>query len=227
MTASVDDRILVLGEGWFPDTRGGVARVVAELHAALRPAHDVRTLVVGPVTRQAAGVRVAADPGDRLVHRIASAARAASQEARSASVIDAHFALYAFLPLLARRFARAGFVCHFHGPWSDESRSAGEGLPRVLAKRAVERFVYRRADRLIVHSHAFERVLVERFDIGPWNIDVVPPGVDLKRFSPGDRCRARLGLGLPESAFVVASVRRLVPRMGLDVLLDSCARLPH
>jgi glycosyltransferase involved in cell wall biosynthesis len=52
---------------------------------------------------------------------------------------------------------------------------------------------------------------------------VLPPGVDLEHFVPGSRAASRDRLGLPQTAHVVVSVRRLVPRMGLDVLLEAAA----
>jgi len=56
----------------------------------------------------------------------------------------------------------------------------------------------------------------------------VPPGVDLARFHPLDgpaRAAARADLGLPADGPLVVSVSRLVPRKGMDVLIDASARL--
>ena len=44
--------------------------------------------------------------------------------------------------------------------------------------------MYRRADRVVVLSHAFKRLLVERYRITPWTIEVIRPAVDLDRFTP-------------------------------------------
>ena len=57
---------------------------------------------------------------------------------------------------------------------------------------------------------------------------VVPPGVDTQRFRPLDpaaRDAARSQLGLPVDARLVVSVSRLVPRKGMDVLVEAAARL--
>jgi phosphatidylinositol alpha-1,6-mannosyltransferase len=59
-------------------------------------------------------------------------------------------------------------------------------------------------------------------------IAVVPPGVDTERFRPAsddDRRAARARFGLDPDALVVASVSRLVPRKGMDVLILAAARL--
>jgi len=56
----------------------------------------------------------------------------------------------------------------------------------------------------------------------------VPPGVDCVRFSPltpPERTRARAALGLPAGGPLVVSVSRLVPRKGMDVLIEAAARL--
>jgi phosphatidylinositol alpha-1,6-mannosyltransferase len=56
----------------------------------------------------------------------------------------------------------------------------------------------------------------------------IPPGVDLHRFTPLDadgRSAARAELGLPADGPLVVSVSRLVPRKGMDVLVDAAARL--
>ena len=57
---------------------------------------------------------------------------------------------------------------------------------------------------------------------------VVPPGVDTERFRPLDassRSKARKSLGLPERGPLVVSVSRLVPRKGMDVLVEAVAAL--
>jgi phosphatidyl-myo-inositol dimannoside synthase len=56
----------------------------------------------------------------------------------------------------------------------------------------------------------------------------VPPGVDTSRFVPVDperRAAARVRLGLPERAPLVVSVSRLVPRKGMDVLIEAASVL--
>jgi len=57
---------------------------------------------------------------------------------------------------------------------------------------------------------------------------IVPPGVDTDRFVPLDadqRRAARRRLGLPVEGRLVVSVSRLVPRKGMDVLIQAAARL--
>jgi glycosyltransferase involved in cell wall biosynthesis len=152
--------------------------------------------------------------------------RAAGSLAGSVDVVDVHFALYALVPLYTTGLRRLPLVVHFQGPWADESRLArGQGRFTVAVKRAVERAVYRRAVTVVVLSEAFGRLVAERYGVDPKRVVVVPPGVDLDRFSPGDRLAARQRLSLPTEAFVVVSARRLEARMGLDVLLAAWGKV--
>ncbi len=60
---------------------------------------------------------------------------------------------------------------------------------------------------------------------------VVPPGVDTERFrppSPEERRATRAGLGITDADELIMSISRLVPRKGMDTLIDAAARLaPH
>ncbi|MDA8047057.1 MAG: glycosyltransferase family 4 protein [Actinomycetota bacterium] len=56
----------------------------------------------------------------------------------------------------------------------------------------------------------------------------VPPGVDVERFvplGPEEKRAVRLRLGLSADGPLVTSVSRLVPRKGMDVLVEAAARL--
>jgi phosphatidylinositol alpha-1,6-mannosyltransferase len=56
----------------------------------------------------------------------------------------------------------------------------------------------------------------------------IPPGVDLERFRPlsvSEKLDARVDLGLPKDGPLVVSVSRLVPRKGMDILIDAAAGL--
>lgn len=57
---------------------------------------------------------------------------------------------------------------------------------------------------------------------------VIPPGVDTERFRPlsaAERLAARRRLGVDDGACLVTSISRLVPRKGMDVLIEAAARL--
>lgn len=215
-------RSLVLGNEWVSTRAGGLNRYLAGLLDALGATGATSlALVVGDAPPgKAIGVsRLDAS----LPARLAAMRSAANRLAVSFDVVDVHFALYALAPLLTTRLGRLPLVVHFQGPWADES-AVGRGDKRfvVMAKRAVERAVYRRASTVVVLSEAFGRVVVGRYGVEASRVRVIPPGVDLVRFHPGDRGAARAALGFGD-VFVAVTARRLDARMGLDVLLDAWA----
>ena len=212
---SARPRILMIGMGAFPEQPGGLNRYVAGLHAAL-PEAELVTLGPGAERPRAT---IVGDRHGQLPGRLRALRRAVRSRSADADIVDAHFALTAVaaLGLLHRR----PLVVHFHGPWADEGAVEGAAGPVIAVKRALERLVYRRARLVITLSDAFAHMAAERYGIEPSRIRAIPPGLDLDWFSPGDRTAARAALGVAEDVFVVAAARRLVPRMGLDVLLAA------
>ncbi len=217
-------RVLMLGMGWFPSSVGGLDRYYRALFEQLPEASGV---VIGPAEGAPAAIAAASRHDLPLVRRLGSFWLAARRGVCGAEVVDAHFALYAAAPLLLGS-RRRPTVFHFHGPWADENAAAGDvsRVKRAL-RAALERGVLRRADAHVVLSSAFRRVLVERHRVAPWSINVWAPGVALERFTPGDMPEARARLGIDPTAFVVVCARRLVARMGIDLLLDAWGQIEH
>ncbi len=221
--ATADPRVLMLGMGWFPGTLGGLDRYYRSLFEQLPEASGV---VIGPAAGAPATIDAAARHDLPLARRLWGFWRAAQRAAPGVEVVDAHFALYAAAPLLLGALRGRPAVFHFHGSWAEEGLAAGDTSRVKLAlRRAMERGVLRRADAHVVLSSAFRRVLVERHRVPPWDVHVWAPGVALDVFSPGDQSPARARLGIDPAAFVVVCARRLVPRMGIDTLLDAWGEL--
>lgn len=215
-------RPLLIGMGWSPPQYGGLNRYLRCLHEALEQAGEQPTaIVLGPATDAPLSVRVTSDHQARLWNRLAALTGSVSRLTRSAGVIDAHFALYALPSRFLPAARRLPFVVHFQGPWAQESALIGERTLVVRAKRVVEQAVYRQANVLVVLSPAFKQLLVRHYRVAPWRVRVLSPGVDLGAFCPGNQEAARRRLGLDQSAWVVLTVRRLVPRMGLNVLVRA------
>lgn len=213
----------MLGRGWFPATIGGLDRYYRSLFEQLAEASGV---VLGPAGDAPSEIAVVADSHVALPRRLFEFWRAAERSAGRCDLVDAHFAVYAAATLLAGRLRNRPAIFHFHGPWADENVSSGDtSRLKFRARHALERRTLHQADAFVVLSSAFRRLLVERYHIPPWDIHVWAPGVALDKFVPGDRADARARLDLNTSAFVVGCTRRLVPRMGIEVLLDAWAEL--
>jgi glycosyltransferase involved in cell wall biosynthesis len=104
--------------------------------------------------------------------------------------------------------------------------------PRRLAASALipllertERRALDAADRVLVLSEYSRSLLAGRRPDAAATAIRVQGGVDVERFSPGDRVAARRALDVPSEATLVVAVRRLVERMGLEELVEACATL--
>ena len=103
----------------------------------------------------------------------------------------------------------------------------GNSIPRVAGKWLTELLTYRRANlRHIAASVAFCATLRRCFGVRESLIRVVHPGVDTRRFREGDKRAARAALGLPQDVPLFVTVRRLEPRMGIDVALEALRCVP-
>lgn len=102
------------------------------------------------------------------------------------------------------------------------------GVPaRLPGGRAALRHVLRNADRLVA-SGPFPAGEAQRVVGGAIPVTQMPPGVDVERFRPlhDDAVSSvRASFGLPVEGRLVVSVSRLVPRKGMDVLIEAAARL--
>jgi glycosyltransferase involved in cell wall biosynthesis len=93
-------------------------------------------------------------------------------------------------------------------------------LPRLLKR--IQQSVLKRAQSVVVlgqYTAGEAKRLMGGHAVEPI---VIRPGVDLDRFRPtGDKDNDKRRIGVEPGVPVVLTVRRLVPRMGLDVLLDA------
>jgi glycosyltransferase involved in cell wall biosynthesis len=92
---------------------------------------------------------------------------------------------------------------------------------RVLARR----LLLRTAKRVVVPSLALARIASSLWRLPASLVQLLPNGVDLARFCPGDRAAARTALGIPEAALVVGSVGRLAQPKNQQLLLRAFAPL--
>lgn len=195
-------RVHLTGTTWPGTAPGGLPRYFADLFAALRRRADLDAGASAFGAPEPGGLSWGPATGST-----ATRVRASRRPAPAGTdVLDRHFALFGPAP------RDAALVTHFHGPWAQESATAGEPRAVVAVKALVERSRYRGSDRFVVLSEAFADVLVDRYGADRSAVTVIPPGVDLDRFRPAPA---------PDGPPRVLCVRRLERRMGIDVLLRA------
>jgi glycosyltransferase involved in cell wall biosynthesis len=225
-------QFLFAGLGWFPSNPGGMDRYAYELMQQLTKDGDrINLCGVGlPENEPQTAISLSnlANPKDPLPQRLWSVRQRFRQQQQYTLPVDAinlHFALYSF-PLLDDLPSGVPITFTFHGPWALESQQEGEKPWSVAFKQWIEQRVYRRCDRFIVLSNAFGKILHEHYQI-PWDkIHVIPGGVDTRRFQMNlPQEQARQILGWQPNRFTLFTPRRLVKRVGLDVLLNAFAKV--
>ncbi len=110
----------------------------------------------------------------------------------------------------------------FHSSWGAELEAEGAGPWQRWPRDWIERRVLAGCVRAAALSRYMEGELRRRHPGLDLPLKLVPGGADLERFRyTADPRQGREALGLPLDAPVVLTVRRLVPRMGLEALLEA------
>jgi D-inositol-3-phosphate glycosyltransferase len=116
------------------------------------------------------------------------------------------------------------FTPHTLGRVKNASLAAGE-TPEPRTRLLGEQQVINEADRLVVNTDLEASQVASMYDADSCKVEVVPPGVDLETFWPGDGRADRAELGLAQDAIVLAFVGRIQPLKAPDVLLEAAASL--
>jgi D-inositol-3-phosphate glycosyltransferase len=141
-------------------------------------------------------------------------------------VVHSHYWLSGQVGWLARDRWGVPLVHSAHTLAKVKNAALAEGdEPEPRARVIGEEQVVAEADRLIANTAEEARQLVDFYDADPRRTLVVPPGVDLERFRPGDRQRARQRIGVAPDAVVLLFVGRIQPLKAPDMLLHAAARM--
>lgn len=202
---------------------GSLPRWLVETTRALvERDHDIHVFSVAS-TRDASlvpgcthhSVPVAAvTPGQFSVRELLSFARNAEQ-----ILSREHFdTVYTLLPS-----TWVGDIVHFsgvfHPPLRSKVRHPGQAAMTLLEGRAV-----RRAGRFHADSRIVRDNLARWRGVDPDEVVVLPPGINLDEFTPGDQQEARRRLGLPDRPQVLFCGHDF-ERKGLDRLIQAVALL--
>ena len=231
--------ILMVSDGYFPERVGGSYRYLSGLSRELvRRGHQVHVLVPkiekplsdietidGVAIHRFEYIRVL--PLVSFLSQVINSRRMFKKILREVkpSMISFHHALPSFGIVTIRAIKKMPKVFTFYGPWGEEYRTRVKTslLSGIYTKLMsfVERFVINRCRSILVLSEFSKGQLKEIHGVSPEKVSVIPGGLDIGFFSPSDKTAARERLKIPEDSKILFTVRRLDPRMGLDVLLRA------
>lgn len=195
------------------------------------------TLSIGPVTERRYPVTRTSEPA--FVWSSVQNSLRAFDLTRQTSPVDVamiHQSLAGLGPILSRYRSASHwvYVCHSlaHEEYLARAERASTTLDwvrrrlSVPARRWIERMVMRRCHHVIVLSKFMKQQVMAAHGIASRHITVVPGAADLATFYPAhDLNEVRRELKLPEGRTLLFTVRNLVPRMGLENLLDAVTML--
>jgi len=125
------------------------------------------------------------------------------------------------------RCRRVPFVFEVRDLWPESLAAVGMGDANSLLHRSLAKiagFLYRRSDRVVVVTPAFEEYLVEHWSVPRHKISVVENGVETQLFAPQPATSLRRELGA-EGKFVVSYIGTMGMAHGLETIIAAAARL--
>ena len=188
----------------------------------MAPGVTVRHVSAGPFE----GLGKEELPGQLCAFTAAVLREEAQHEPGYYDVVHSHYWLSGQVGWLARDRWGVPLIHTAHTLAKVKNALLAEGdRPEPRARVIGEEQVVAEADRLVANTAEEAAQLVEHYGADPRRTLVVPPGVDLRRFSPGDRAAARAATGTADGALVLLFVGRIQPLKGPDVVLDAAARM--
>ncbi|WP_309109653.1 D-inositol-3-phosphate glycosyltransferase [Saccharothrix sp.] len=190
--------------------------------AELAPGVTVRHVVAGPFE----GLGKEELPGQLCAFTAGVLRAEARHDPGHYDVVHSHYWLSGQVGWLARERWGVPLVHTAHTLAKVKNANlASCDTPEPRMRVIGEEQVVAEADLLVANTDVEAGELIKLYDADPAKVAVVPPGVDLDRFAPGDSEAARAALDLRPDAVVLAFVGRIQPLKAPDVLLKAAADL--
>jgi D-inositol-3-phosphate glycosyltransferase len=188
----------------------------------LEPGVLVRHITAGPYE----GLGKEDLPGQLCAFAAGAMRIAAHAPENHYSLVHSHYWLSGQVGWLAADRWQAPLVHTMHTMAKVKNAHLAEGdSPEPPGREIGEAQVVEAADRLIANTLGEARELIGLYAAGRDKVVVVPPGVDLELFSPGDQGESRNRVGLPQDAKVLLFVGRIQPLKAPEVLVKAAAEL--
>jgi len=247
-------RFVIASLGFHPDVVGGAWRVAAAQATGLaRRGHTVHVVTAQPdpprpTPESRDGFTVHRFPqGSGRFHANWRAENVAARNV-FASILDTKesplptlfIQHHPYLGPATHRIPPSIPILHiFHGPWAREYRFAQTARPRTLGRRCldvvivqvlhrVEARTLRRARRILTLSRHFAERLTSWHPGRLPSVEIAHGGADLHHFvafPERERLAIRQTYRLAPDDTLFIALRRLDPRMGLDILIESFAQI--
>jgi D-inositol-3-phosphate glycosyltransferase len=140
-------------------------------------------------------------------------------------LVHANFWMSGLVAAEMKRALGTPFVVTFHA--LGRVRQLYQGIADEFPKQRceIEDRIVAEADHIIAECPQDEQDLIRLYNADPRKISIVPCGVDQAEFWPMNKPLARASLGLGRDDRVILQLGRMVPRKGVDTVIQAFARL--
>jgi glycosyltransferase involved in cell wall biosynthesis len=140
-------------------------------------------------------------------------------------VVHANFFMSGMIAQHLKQVLGIPFVITFHalGHVRRLAQGAADAFPPARAR--IESMLMHQADRIIAECPQDRQDMEDLYGAAPGRITIAPCGFDPEELWPVPQDEARARLGLPQDKFLVLQLGRMVPRKGVDTVIQGVAML--
>jgi glycosyltransferase involved in cell wall biosynthesis len=151
--------------------------------------------------------------------------RFARQQAEPYDIVHANFFMSGMVAQHLKQVLGLPFVITFHALGLVRRLAQGEADGFPPARARIEAMLMQEAGRIIAECPQDRLDMESLYGAAPARIVVAPCGFDPDELWPLDQDAARALLGLERGRFTVLQLGRMVPRKGVDTVLEALALL--
>jgi len=151
--------------------------------------------------------------------------RFARRQALPYDIVHANFFMSGMVAQQLKLALGIPYVITFHalGQVRRLAQGAADAFPPERSR--IEAALMRQADRIIAECAQDRLDMEQLYGAAPERITIAPCGFDPAELWPVPRAAARAQLGLPPGRFTVLQLGRMVPRKGVDTVIQGLALL--
>lgn len=148
-----------------------------------------------------------------------------SAKRRPYDLIHANFWMSGLVAAELKQLLGIPFVVTFHALGRVRRSHQGEADQFPNQRFAIEDRVVAEADQIIAECPQEEEDLIRFYNADPARITIIPGGFDPGQFWPIGKALARVALGIAPEDRVILQLGRMVPRKGVDTVIQGFAHL--
>ncbi|HSH55256.1 MAG TPA: glycosyltransferase, partial [Candidatus Limnocylindrales bacterium] len=148
-----------------------------------------------------------------------------AREGNPYKLIHAHFFMSGLVAAELKQRLGIPFVVTFHALGKVRRHHQGKNDWFTDEGFAVEERVVKEANQIVALCPQDRDDLVKLYDADPEKITIIPNGYNASQLYPVDKLLARMVLGLDPKEKIILQLGRMVPRKGVDTVIEALADL--